>query len=76
MYSTSWCGYCLRLKAQMTRAGIEFDVVDIEQDPAAEEFVVRANHGNATVPTLAFRDGTTATNPSLAEVQSRLAVTA
>ena len=29
MYSTPWCGYCQRLKAQMTREGIEFVEVDI-----------------------------------------------
>ena len=39
MYSTTWCGYCHRLKSQLDRAGIAYDVVDIEQDPAAAEFV-------------------------------------
>ena len=73
MYATSWCGYCSRLKAQMQRAGIDFEVVDIESDPEAEEFVVSVNGGNATVPTLRFPDGSTATNPSIAEVESRLA---
>lgn len=72
MYSTVWCGYCQRLKAQMTREGIAFVEVDIEADPEAEALVVSVNHGNATVPTLAFPDGTYATNPSLAEVKARL----
>jgi mycoredoxin len=31
------------------------------------------NRGNATVPTVVFPDGSSATNPSLAEVQARLA---
>jgi mycoredoxin len=74
MYSTPWCGYCQRLKSQMTREGIEFTEVDIEQDPAAAEFVMSVNGGNQTVPTLLFPDGTAATNPSLKEVQGRLAV--
>ena len=26
MYSTPWCGYCHRLKAQLNREGIEFEV--------------------------------------------------
>jgi len=74
MYSTPWCGYCQRLKSQMTREGIEFTEVDIEQDPAAAEFVMSVNGGNQTVPTLLFPDGSAATNPSLKEVQARLAV--
>jgi mycoredoxin len=73
MYSTTWCGYCSRLKAQMTREGIEFVEVDIERDPAAAEFVERVNGGNQTVPTLLFPDGSAATNPSIKEVQAKLA---
>ena len=73
MYSTTWCGYCSRLKAQMTREGIEFVEVNIEEDPEAAEFVMGVNGGNQTVPTLRFPDGTAATNPSIKEVKARLA---
>ena len=65
MYSTQWCGYCVRLKRALEREGIEFDEVDIEQDPAAAEFVMSTNGGNATVPTILLPDGTTLTNPPL-----------
>lgn len=73
MYSTPWCGYCHRLKGQLDREGISFDVVDIEQDPDAAFIVERANGGNQTVPTLVFADGSAQTNPSLAQVKSKLA---
>ena len=72
MYSTPWCGYCHRLKAQLTRAGIEFDEVDIEVTPDAAAIVERVNNGNQTVPTLVFADGTALTNPSVAQVQQQL----
>ena len=39
MYSTPWCGYCHRLKSQLDREGIPFDIVDIEQHPDAAEIV-------------------------------------
>ena len=45
MYSTTWCGYCQRLKAQMGREGIEYNEVDIEQDSAAADFVMSVNGG-------------------------------
>lgn len=73
MYTTVWCGYCVRLKAQLQRAGISYTEVDIERDPAAAEIVMRANGGNRTVPTVVFEDGTALTNPSLTEVQAQLA---
>ncbi len=73
MYSTSWCGYCHRLKSQLDREGIAYEVVDIEREPAAAEYVMSVNGGNQTVPTVVFPDGTAATNPSLAQVTARLA---
>ncbi len=73
MYTTPWCGYCHRLRSQLDREGIAYDVVDIEQDPAAVEIVMSANNGNQTVPTLVFSDGTAHTNPSLAQVKNKLA---
>lgn len=72
MYSTPWCGYCHRLKSQLNREGIEFDIVDITQVPDAARIVERANNGNQTVPTLVFSDGTSLTNPSVAQVKAQL----
>lgn len=72
MYTTTWCGYCRRLKSQLARAGIEIIEVDIEQDPAAAEIVEQVNKGNRTVPTVVFADGTALTNPSVREVTARL----
>jgi mycoredoxin len=65
MYSTAWCGYCMRLKRALEREGIDFDEVDIEADPQAEQFVVSVNQGNATVPTVVLPDGRVMTNPPL-----------
>lgn len=72
MYSTTWCGYCRRLKSQMDREGIGYTEVNIEDVPDAAEFVMQVNGGNQTVPTVLFPDGSAATNPSLAEVRARL----
>jgi mycoredoxin len=73
MYSTSWCGYCHRLKSQLTREGIEYEVIDIERDPAAAAFVESVNGGNQTVPTVKFSDGSALTNPSIVQVKKHLA---
>jgi mycoredoxin len=72
MFTTSWCGYCRNLKHQMDRAGVRYTEVNIEEVEGTAELVASVNGGNQTVPTLLFPDGSTATNPSLAEVQSRL----
>ncbi|MCO7222379.1 mycoredoxin [Klenkia sp. PcliD-1-E] len=72
MYTTSWCGYCVRLKKLMQREGIEWAEVNIEHDASAAELVMKANGGNQTVPTLVFADGTALTNPSIDQVKSQL----
>lgn len=74
MYSTTWCGYCRRLKTQMDAAGVSYTEVNIEEHPEAAAYVEQVNGGNQTVPTLVFPDGSAATNPSLAEVKQRLGV--
>jgi len=76
MYSTPWCGYCHRLKGQLDREGISFEMVDIEQEPSAVEIVEQANNGNHTVPTLVYSDGSSMTNPSLKQVKDKLAALA
>ena len=74
MFSTSWCGYCRRLKSQLTAEGIAYTEVNIEHVVGTAELVESLNNGNQTVPTVIFPDGSTATNPSLAEVRTRIAV--
>ncbi|MFC8196640.1 mycoredoxin [Streptomyces sp. NPDC057298] len=77
MYSTTWCGYCRRLKSQMDREGITYDEINIEHDPESAAFVEKANGGNQTVPTVLVVSsaGTESvmTNPSLAQVKQAMA---
>lgn len=73
MYTTTWCGYCVRLKKLMQREGIDFAEVDIERNEQAADLVMQANGGNRTVPTLVFADGSALTNPSIDQVKAQLA---
>ena len=72
MFSTSWCGYCRRLKSQLDAQGIGYTEVNIEDVEGTAELVASLNGGNQTVPTVIFPDGSAATNPSASEVKSRL----
>jgi mycoredoxin len=76
MYTTTWCGYCYRLKQGLASAGIDFSEVDIERDEQAAVRVMEVNGGNQTVPTLEFPDGSALTNPSVRQVQEKLAALA
>jgi mycoredoxin len=73
VYSTTWCGYCSRLKKMLDREGIQYAEVNIEEDEKAAELVENVNGGNRTVPTVVFPDGTALTNPSIDQVKQALA---
>jgi len=72
MYSTQWCGYCQRLKAQLGREGITYTEIDIEHDAEAAALVEKVNGGNRTVPTVVYEDGSAVTNTSLGQVKEKL----
>jgi mycoredoxin len=74
IFTTTWCGYCRRLKSQLDRAGVGYAEVDIEDVADGAEIVAKANGGNLTVPTVLFADGSTLTNPSAGQVREKLAV--
>jgi mycoredoxin len=63
MYTTAWCPDCRRAKSFMKERGVPFQEVDIEEDPGAEEIVMRANNGKRKVPTLKIGDRFFASSP-------------
>jgi mycoredoxin len=73
MYTTTWCGYCVRLKKMLKADGITYEEINIEDDAAAAEFVRSVNGGNQTVPTVKFADGSALTNPNPAQIKKKLA---
>jgi len=73
VFTTQWCGFCIRLKSQLSRAGIAFNEIDIEEHDDGAAIVAGINDGDLTVPTVLFGDGSTLTNPSVSQVGSRLA---
>jgi mycoredoxin len=52
IYGTQSCPDCRRAKAFLKERGVEFQEVNIEEDPEDEEIVLRANDGRQKVPTL------------------------
>lgn len=61
------------MRAALDELGIAYSYVDIHLDANARLRVRRINHGCESVPTLVFPDGSTLTEPSVPELQQRLA---
>lgn len=71
-YGAHWCPDCRRAKQFLAENQISFKWMDVEQDPAAEEFVIEKNNGKRIIPTIVFPDGSFLVEPSNAELAAKL----
>jgi len=51
VYFTEWCWDCRRARKFLKENGVEFEGIDIDESPDAEELVLRVNEGRRKVPT-------------------------
>ena len=72
MYTATHCGDCQMAKAVLDGAGIDYEQVDVDRDPAAADIVVAINGGYRTVPTIIFPDGRVLVEPSRGELLAAL----
>jgi mycoredoxin len=64
IYGTEWCPDCTRAKRILISAGVEFIWLDVHANPEYEDFVMRVNNGNCSVPTILFPNGEVLVEPS------------
>jgi glutaredoxin 3 len=49
VYSTRWCGYCVRAKALLDSRGLDYEEISLDDDPAFRQKLFDLT-GNWTVP--------------------------
>jgi glutaredoxin 3 len=49
MYTTAWCGYCVRARALLEERGLEFEEIRMDGDPAFRAKLLELT-GHWTVP--------------------------
>ena len=55
IYSTRWCGYCVRAKALLADRGLEFEEITLDEDPAFRQKLFDLT-GGWTVPQILIDD--------------------
>jgi glutaredoxin 3 len=55
VYSTRWCGYCVRAKALLRSRGLEFDEISLDDEPAFRQKLHELT-GGWTVPQIVIGD--------------------
>lgn len=63
VYSTTWCPDCRRAKNFLKQRGVPFVEVNVEEDPDAEDLVLKVNQGRCSVPTIQVGDRYFACSP-------------
>jgi glutaredoxin 3 len=56
MYTTRWCGYCVRAKALLDDKGLDYEEINLDDDPAFRRTLQELT-GGWTVPQIVI-DGT------------------
>ena len=49
IYTTRWCGYCVRAKALLDEKGLEYEEISLDDDPAYRQTIFDLT-GGWTVP--------------------------
>jgi glutaredoxin 3 len=55
MYTTAWCGYCVRAKALLDARGLEYEEIHMDDDPAFRQKLLDMT-GHWTVPQIFVDD--------------------
>jgi glutaredoxin len=63
IYGTTWCADCRRAKQFLKERGVAFSEVDVDEDPDAEELIMKVNDGRRKVPTIKVGDRYFASSP-------------
>jgi len=72
VYGTRWCGNSIRALKLLNDRKVEFDWIDIDQNPDGEKLVKEINQGFRSVPTIVFPDQTILVEPSNQELIDKL----
>ena len=71
-YGTSWCPDCTMARGVLDQQGIPYQLIDVDEDPAASAYVKQVNRGFRSVPTIVFPDGSILVEPSRSQLIQKL----
>ena len=64
VYATDWCWDCRRTRRFLDQHAIPYRWINIDRDPDGEQFVLKTNQGNRSVPTIVLPGGKILVEPS------------
>jgi glutaredoxin len=71
VYGAEWCWQTANLREHLDELGVDYDYIDVDDDPAASQWVKDHNHGKEKKPTVEI-NGRVMTAPSFEEVDNAI----
>ncbi|GAB3181841.1 mycoredoxin [Nesterenkonia halophila] len=71
MFGAQWCGDCRRTKRQLDTLGLDYEYIDLEQDPKAAD-VARDISGRTNIPVVVYPDESHHVEPADDDVAAKL----
>jgi mycoredoxin len=71
IYATTYCPDCVRAKKFFEINNIPYQLIELEDNPEATEFVMQVNNGHRSVPTIVFPDGSVLVEPTWDELKQK-----
>jgi mycoredoxin len=72
VYGAEWCGDCQRAVRFFKQHHIAIKWIDVDVNPEAAQYVKSVNHGNRSVPTIVFEDGSLLVEPSTMQLEQKV----
>ena len=73
VFGADWCGDCIRAKKVLTRAGADFQWIDVEVQAGAAAEAWKLADGRHNIPVIQLPDGRILVEPSDQELEQALA---
>ncbi|MFE8600386.1 glutaredoxin 3 [Archangium sp. Cb G35] len=70
IYTTTYCGYCVRAKDLLTRKGVKYEELDVTGDDEMRSKLVEMSGGQRTVPQIFIGDTHVGGYSDLARLES------
>lgn len=71
-YGADWCPDCKRAKRVLDEKKVEYEYIDLEENPNAVEKVIEINNGMRSIPTIIFPDGSVLVEPSNEKLEMKI----
>lgn len=72
-YGATWCPDCRWAKQFLDENKVEYDYINLEEDPEAAQEVEKINGGYQSIPTIVFPNGKILVEPSNNELKQAMA---